>query len=108
MDVSVSGGYGPVRWGFVFLACPLPLEEAQRLTLVRLAARAWFENATELDVVEDEFRATVRPTSDSMLLGSFFGQRFTAEVHLPERSGKVEFLVAEAALRQGGQTVGEA
>ncbi len=99
---------GPVRWGFVFLACPLPLSEEQRVALVRLAARAWFENKTELDLVEEEFRATVRPSSDAVLLGSFYGQRFSAEVHLPERSGKVEFLVAEAALRAGGQTIGEA
>lgn len=99
---------GSIRWGFVFLSCPLPLEEEQKLALVRLAARAWFEDATELHLNEGELRATVRPTSDTVLLGTFVGQRFRAEVHLPERTGKVEFLVAEAALRAGGQAVAEA
>ncbi len=98
----------PVRWGFIFLACPLPLDEEQRLTLVRLAARAWFEGKDELSHAEEGFHATVRPTSDAMLVGSFYGQRFTAAVDAGEKKGKVEFLVAEAALRAGGQEIAEA
>lgn len=104
----MSRGAAPVRWGFVFLSCPLPLSEEQRLELVRLAARAYFEDKGELSVMEDAFRATVRPTSDTVLLGTFYGQRFRAEVHLPERSGNVEFLVAEAELRAARQAVAEA
>ena len=99
---------GALRWGFVFLSCPLPLSEEQKLALAKLAAKAWFEDATELSVAEGEFRATVRPTSDTVMLGTFYGQRFTAEVFLPERSGKVEFLVAEAALAAARAEVAEA
>ena len=98
----------PLRWGFVFLACPIQLTEAQQEQLVRLAVRAWFEDATELLFTEEEFRGAVRPSSDTVLLGSFVGQRFTAEVHLPERSGKVEFLVAESQLRGGRGEIAEA
>lgn len=98
----------PVRWGFVFLACPLPLSEVQQDALVRLAVRAWFEDAVELTFADEEFRGAVRPSSDTVLLGSFVGQRFTAEVHLPERSGKVEFLVAESQLRAGRGEIAEA
>jgi len=97
-----------LRWGFVFLSCPLPLDEDQKFALARLAAKAWFEDATELALTEGEFRATVRPTSDTVMLGTFYGQRFTAEVHLPERSGKVEFLVAEKALAAARQDIAEA
>lgn len=103
----MSGG-AALRWGFVFLSCPLSLSEEQKVSLARLAARAWFEDATELSAFEDDFRATVYPTSDTVMLGTFYGQRFTAEVHLPDRSGKVEFLVAEAALAAARQEVAEA
>ena len=104
----MSQGTLPVRWGFVFLACPLALSEEQRERLVRLAVKAYFEDATELVFHEPEFRGVVRPCSDAVLLGTFYGQRFRAEVHLPEASGNVEFLVAEAELRAGRQDVGEA
>lgn len=98
----------PLRWGFVFVACPLPLTEEQRLALVRGAARGWFEDQAEVRVDEAELRAWVRPSSEAAMFGSFAGQRFTAEVHLPDaRQGKVEFLVAEALLREG-QPVAEA
>lgn len=96
------------RWGFVFLACPLPLTEEQRLLLVRLAVQAYFGDLPEVAFHEEEFQGSVRPASDTVLLGTFYGQRFTAEVHLPDRSGKVEFLVAEAELRSARQTIAEA
>ena len=97
-----------LRWGFVFLSCPLALDEDQKLSLAKLAAKAWFEDATELTLTEGEFRATVRPTSDTVMLGTFYGQRFSAEVFLPERSGKVEFLVAETALAAARREIAEA
>lgn len=103
----MSGSSG-VRWGFVFVNCPLPLSEEQRLALVRYAARAYFDDQRELNFNEPEFRGTVRPSSDTVLLGTFYGQRFTAEVHLPDRSGRVEFLVAEAQLRAGRTEIAEA
>lgn len=97
----------PLRWGFVFVACPVSLTEAQRVALVKGAARAWFEDLPEALVDEEELRAWVKPASEAAVFGSFAGQRFTAEVHTTEgRKGNVEFLVAEAMLRSG--TVGEA
>ena len=52
----------------------------------------------------------MRSASDAQALGSFVGQRFTAEVHLTDgSSGNVEFLVAEKALREAhGGVVAEA
>ena len=103
----MSGPLG-VRWGFVFVSCPLPLSEEQRDSLVRYAVRAWCDDHRELNFNEPEFRGTVRPSSDTVLLGTFFGQRFTAEVHLPDRSGKVDFLVAESSLQAGRSVIAEA
>lgn len=97
-----------VRWGFVFVSCPLPLSEEQRERLVRYAVRAYFDDQRELSFNEEEFRGTVRPSSDTVLLGTFYGQRFTAEIHLPDRSGKVDFLVAEAQLQAGRREIAEA
>lgn len=97
-----------IRWGFVFVSCPLALSEEQRMSLVRYAVRAYFDDQRELNFNEEEFRGTVRPSSDTVLLGTFYGQRFTAEVHLPERSGKVEFLVAEAQLKAARAEIAEA
>ena len=89
-----------VRWGFLFLSCPLPLTDEQRDGLVRLAARAYFEDLTEIAIDLEDCRGFVRPTSDAVLIGSFYGQRFRAEIHLPDMQGTVEFLVAEAKLRE--------
>ncbi|MCB9792784.1 MAG: hypothetical protein H6741_08635 [Alphaproteobacteria bacterium] len=97
-----------LRWGFIFISCPLPLSEAQREDLVRCAALAYFEDLPELTFDWGECRGTVRPSSDTVTLGGFYGQRFTAEVHLPERQGKVEFLVTEKQLAAFAPVVGEA
>lgn len=96
------------RWGFIFLHCPLPLDEEQRLELVRLAAHAYLHDLPEIAIELPELRGVVRPCSDAVLVGSFYGQRFTAEVHLPDRDGQVSFLVAEAALRAAGPVAAEA
>lgn len=103
--MSSAGG---IRWGFVFLSAPLQLEEEQRLDLVRLAAAAWFQDQQEVHFDWGELRGTLRPTSDTMLIGSFCGQRFTAEIFMLEKSAKVEFLVAEAQLRAARAEIAEA
>lgn len=84
-----------MRWGFVFIACPLPLTDAQREGLVRLAASAWFEDLPEVRFDWEGCEGVVRPHADVVSLGTFVGQRFDADVHLPDRSGRVSFLVAE-------------
>lgn len=97
-----------VRWGFVFLACPLPLSEEQKQALVQLAARAWFEERSPLAFDWPACSGELRATSDAVPLGSFVGQRFEAEVHLPTGSGRVAFLVTEAQLRAAAGPVAEA
>lgn len=91
---------GSVRWGFVFLACPMKLSEEQRDGLVRLAALAWFTDKDEVRFDWEGCEGVVRVASDTMSLGTFTGQRFTADVNLPDTSGKVQFLVAEAHMRE--------
>ena len=91
-----------MRWGFVCVACPLPLSETQREDLVRLAATAWFEDRAEVRFDWEGCEGVVRVASDVVGLGTFVGQRFTAEVNLPSQGGTVEFLVAESVLGQRG------
>ena len=88
-----------MRWGFVFVACPLPLTEEQREGLVRLAAHAWFADAPEVRFDWEGCSGVVRPGSDVVSLGSFVGQQFVADIDLADRSGRVAFLVAEHHLR---------
>lgn len=80
------------------MACPVRLDEEQKLGLVLQAARAWFERLDSLDFDLEGCRGTLRPSSETVILGTFTGQRFTAEVHTPEEQGRVEFLVAEKEL----------
>ena len=89
-----------MRWGFVFVACPLPLTEEQRLGLVRLAAQAWFGDQREGRFDWEACSGVVRPASDVVSMGTFVGQQFLADVDLPDRSGRVSFLVAEHHLRE--------
>ena len=97
------------RFGLVFVACPVQLSEDQKVGLVLQAARAWFEKLDSLDFDLDGCRGTVRPSSDPITLGTFTGQRFTADVHTPEDNGQVEFLVAEKDLHAAWtHQVGEA
>ena len=88
-----------VRWGFVFLACPLKLTDEQRDGLVRLAATAWFTDQPEIAFDWKGCEGVVRVASDVTNLGTFTGQRFVAEVNLPDASGRVQFLVAEYHLK---------
>lgn len=99
----------PIRWGLVFLHCPLPIEEEQKQALVRLAAAAYFDDKEEVDFDWPAFKGSVRATSDTVALGSFIGQRFEAEVHLPDGHATLKFLVTEAQLQQAwGQDIAEA
>lgn len=93
-----------LRWGLVFLRCPVSFTEEQKVHLVKLAARAYFDDEGEVEFEWPLFRGKVRAVSEAVALESFVGQRFQAEVHLPEGSHVVDFLVTEAQLRA---TVGE-
>ena len=98
-----------MRWGLVFLASPLPMDDAQREDLVRLAARAWFEDLHEVAFDWPGLRGTVRAAGEAAILGSFVGQRFDAEVHTHQgESAILRFLVAEALLQATHQPVAEA
>ncbi|MBN1337655.1 MAG: hypothetical protein JXB39_17010 [Deltaproteobacteria bacterium] len=98
----------PLRWGFVFLHCPLRLTDDQRLGLVELAVRAFFEDSASIPFDWPCCRGEVRVTSDAVTMGAFSGQRFAADVHVPEGSGRVEFLVTEAQLQASRGPVAEA
>ena len=92
-----------MRWGLIFLACPLPLTDKQKNDLALLAARAYFEDESTIGFDWGEVRGEVRATSEAMALGAFYGQRFEAMVYRPEsKVAKVEFLVTEAQLQQFG------
>ena len=88
-----------LRWGLVFLHCPLPLDEEQKVELVKLAATAYFEDRDALPLDLPGLRGEVRATSETTALGGFVGQRFEAEVHLTDGTSAVlRFLVTEAQL----------
>ena len=89
-----------MRWGLIFLRCPIAMDEQQKLALVRLAARAYFTDQERVSFELPLLRGEVRATSETVALGSFFGQEFEAEVHHPEGSTTVSFLVTEAQLQQ--------
>jgi len=93
-----------MRWGLVFLACPVSFSDAQTQELVRLAARAWFEDCDRVPIDWPDMRGEVVARGEAVSLGSFFGQRFGAEVHRPDIGDVafVEFLVAESALQGFG------
>jgi hypothetical protein len=97
-----------MRWGLIFLACPLPLNEEQKQALMLAAARAWFEDLSPMTLDWEELRGELRVSSEVVSLGSFIGQGFEAEVHTPTASGTVRFLVTEAQLQALGGEVAEA
>lgn len=89
-----------LRWGLVFLACPLPLDESQKRALALLAAQAFFEDLGSIPFDWDGLRGELRATGQAAALGSFVGQAFTADVHRPDgSSATLRFLVTEAQLR---------
>ena len=88
-----------LRWGLVFVACPLPLSDEQKEGLVRLAAQAWFEDQSEIAFDWTDCQGVLTASSEVVALGTFVGQSFEAKVHVPEGSGRVRFLVTEKQLR---------
>jgi hypothetical protein len=89
-----------LRWGLVFLACPLPLDDAQKRDLALLAAQAFCEDVSSVSFDWDGLRGEVRATGRATALGSFVGQAFAAEVHQPDgTSATLRFLVTEPQLR---------
>jgi len=105
---AVPSSFLPLRWGFVFVHCPVRLSEDQRLGLVELAVRAFFDDTPTVAFDWAYCRGEVRVASDAVTMGAFCGQRFTADVHVPEGSGRVEFLVTEAQLQAARGPVAEA
>src|SRR4051794_9432085 len=91
-----------LRWGFVFVTCPVPLTEERRLEVVRLGAQAWFTDTREIRFDWDGCEGVVRAGSEVMSLGSFTGQLFIAEINQGDQSGEARFLVAESLLRGSG------
>ena len=89
-----------LRWGFVFVSCPIPMTEERRLALVRLAATAWFSDTREIRFDWDDCEGVVKTGSGVMSLGGFTGQLFIAEINQGDTSGEARFLVAEGHLRQ--------
>ncbi len=100
--------YLPLRWGFVFLHCPLKLSEEQRLGLVALAIRAYMDDLPRIDFDWEYCQGWVEVASEAVGIGNFYGQRFTAEVNLPEGSGSLEFLVTEAQMEAVRKQVAQA
>jgi len=88
-----------MRWGLVFLSCPIDLDEDQKRRLVGLAARAYFEDEGRIPFEWEALRGEVRATADAVALGGITGQPFEAEVHRPEGSAVVRFLVTEKQLQ---------
>ena len=92
-----------LRWGLIFLRCPVPMSEQQRLDLMRLAAAAYFGDTPHVDFDWGALRGSLKATSEAVTLGSFYGQRFEAEIHRPEEGpARVEFLVTEKQLQMAG------
>ena len=97
-----------LRWGFIFLSCPVELSEAQKTRLIKLAAQVYFCELGSLDFDWDTCRGELRAISDAVAIGSFYGQHFVADLHLPTGSTQVGFLVTEAQLKAAGGEVAEA
>jgi hypothetical protein len=97
-----------LRWGFVFLACPVQLAPQQVDDLVRLAIQAYYDESREVGFDWDELRGTVKATGEPAMLGSFVGQRFEAEVHRSTGSHLLQLLVTEHQLAVGRGPIAEA
>ena len=92
-----------MRFGLVFLACPLKLDDEQRQQLMLAAVQAYYQQAGESDLDWPELRGTLRAMRDTVTLGGFSGQLFEADVHTPTgEQGQLRFLVADKELLAGG------
>ena len=96
------------RWGLIFLACPVDLDDQHKLDLVRLAARAWFEDEDVVPFSWEGLEGELRTTSQVQSLGPFIGQQFEARVEGTAGKGVVRFLVTEAQLQAVRRPVAEA
>ena len=96
------------RWGLLFINCPLRLSEEQKTGLIHLAAEAYFHEKGHIPFDWKTCHGIVRATSETKILGSFVGQEFEANIHLPEKEGVVQFLIAEKLLQSWGGPVAEA
>lgn len=93
-------GMSPLlRWGLVFVACPLPLSDEDKEGLVRVAAQAWFEDQPRIPFDWSGCQGVLTASSEVVSLGTFVGQSFEAEVHVPSGSATVRFLVTEKQLQ---------
>lgn len=101
-----------MRWGLVFLYCPIDLDDDQKRRLVLLAAQAYFEDEGSVSFEWEGLRGEVRAQSEAVSMGTITGQPFEAEVHRPQGSATLKFLVTEkqlqAAQLMGGGVVAEA
>ncbi len=97
-----------LRWGFVFLSCPVPLSEEQKSGLVVLAAQVYFGDLGMLDFDWETCRGELRAVSEAVAIGSFYGQHFVADLHLPTGATQVRFLVTEAQLQAARGEIAEA
>ena len=97
-----------MRWGLVFLQCPIDLAEEDRKRLVMLAAKAYFDDEGRVPFEWEHLRGEVRATSEAVAMGTFTGQPFEAEVHRPEGSATLKFLVTEKQLQAMNGVVAEA
>jgi hypothetical protein len=88
-----------MRWGLVFLYCPIDLDEDDKRRLVMLAARAYFEDAGVVPFEWEHLRGEVRASAEAVAMGAITGQPFEAEVHRPQGSAILKFLVTEKQLQ---------
>lgn len=106
--MTVPRSFIPMRWGFVFLSCPVRLTDEHQLDLVRLAVQAYFDDTPKVAFDWHTCRGELRVESDAVSLGAFSGQRFSADVSVPSGSGRIQFLVTEAQLEAARGEVAEA
>ena len=93
-----------MRFGIVFLACPLKLSEDQRRALMLTAIRAHQAEVHQAPVEIEGVRGQLKAL-DAVTLGGMSGRLFEAQVATPEGDeGLLRFLVADRELQlyQGG------
>ena len=84
-----------LRWGLVFVACPLPLSDEDKEG-PRVAAQAWFEDQPRIPFDWSGCQGC-SPRRARVSLGTFVGR--PSSVHVPSGSATVRFLVTEKQLR---------
>ncbi|NOY25588.1 MAG: hypothetical protein GXP62_06915 [Oligoflexia bacterium] len=87
------------RFGLVFLVCPISVNQDQTIELVKLAARAWFDDQDVVLFEWEGLSGELRSVGGITNLGPFIGQQFEAQVEGTSGTGLVRFLVTEAQLQ---------